>query len=238
MSLDLNAFKLTSSVLEYRYASNFLIWDRVGSFWSNLLTNYPAATLKTAEPNKTHVKISSDLDGVVSIDRAFVSSAGRKPNRQALIDFAEPFTRTLIANLNVTSFTRIGYRTVFSHSFSEKSAASEYFFTNCVPRQFESSYFGIEGAPTEPELGWRWEGNTLGCHVRIGARTINWDFDLPADAPLTEAPDSSRTQHSVNIDIDYYAHADTDVEQVNIKDLLESWARVTRRDIGKMFNGR
>ena len=238
MALDLNGFQLKSSVLEYRYPSNFLIWDQVGTFWSRLLANYPDATVKHADPNKTQIRINSELEGLVGIDRANISTIGKNPDRDTFVDLSERFTKALIEILQISSFSRIGYRNILSRAFPEKSEAAAYVFEFCLPHKLDKSYFGIEGKPLEPELGLRWEGEALGCHVRIAARTVKWDIDIPAEVPISEPSQSSRTQHSVVVDIDYYAHAPTEVEKVNIKELLGLWSRMTRRDIGKLFDGR
>jgi hypothetical protein len=238
MPLDINELSLMSGVLEFRYAPRFVIWDKIGGFWADILANSPDATVKHADPNKTVISISPTLEGTVAIDRAHLSTIASQPDLSVLKKFAKRFTADLVDKLDISVFTRIGFRTIYFKNFKEKAAAYDFVLSNARFPQPNGPHFGFLGAPKEPELALRWEGEKQGCLVRLAAKTQRVDIDFPANFDRLAVPIDQRESHTVTVDVDYYMTSETAVDLVDVDDLLNTWGRVIRRDIGKFLNGK
>src|SRR5689334_1142152 len=108
MPLDLKDFELYSSVLELRYNHRFSIWDRAGSFWTEIAAQSPGSLLKQAEPSKVTVRLGPNAEGTVAIDMAHLSVFYPGADLADLRAIARRFVPGLVSTLFVDFFTRIG----------------------------------------------------------------------------------------------------------------------------------
>lgn len=236
MAIELNEFQLINSTLEFRYPEHFLFWDRSGKFWQRLSEKFTSLSVKMADPNKVSVAIDSHSEASAGIKSAHVTSANPGPNCEKLRDVASFFLPALIDQLKLEYFSRIGMRLKFERSFPTREGAAEYVRSNATLPHLSGRLMNVEGCLLDPEVAMRWESEKNGFHARIMARQVRLDFNLPVEFRQLEPEPNERLRNQVLIDVDYYVHSTTLADQIKADDLVESWTRIIRRDLVKVFN--
>src|SRR4051812_7130852 len=113
MPLVLSQFKLNRAVFEVRYASAFLLWDRAGITWHKLKRKYPEMKVAgNPGPNTQQISLAPDLLAEVHLDRANVHSL-RVGKIESFASTCDDVFRELVDALEVTDFSRLGFRQYF-----------------------------------------------------------------------------------------------------------------------------
>ncbi len=231
MTLDLSKFKLQKVVLEIRYDPAFLLWDNAGTVWFTLRSKFPAQRLKTAQPNQQIMSLSKDLEGTTELDRAFLQGTFPAQDLEAFRAAADIFFSCIIRQLDITDLSRVGMRLIYEKTFESRREASDYVLT-CKPSlQRDGKFFNAEGGKVlDPEFFLRWEGDAIGCSVKVFSVEQRIQVGTPSEFP--EVTPIDVTRNSAILDIDYYAHASMPVSKFNAPALIENWLRTVRRDVG------
>jgi hypothetical protein len=236
MPIEISQFKLQKLVLEIRYDQAFLLWDRAGSIGAGLRSRFPAIKAKIIQPNQQQFSIDKNLDGGVGLDRAFLQSTFPPHDLEQLKAASELYFSMVLDALKISNLSRIGVLSVYEKRFESRQLAADFILT-CQPQlRREGKFFNVEGAKLlDPELFLRWEGDSMGCSVKLYSIEQRIDVEVPDE--LDDIKPIKASRNLALLEIDYYAHASTSVSKFNSSAIMENWVRVVRRDIGGFFGG-
>lgn len=237
MSIELSKFRTVKSVLELRYPTNFLLWDRVGSFWTTLLENSSEPNIKAASPNNTTVQIGHDIEASVAIDKSTIVCAYPGTDLAKLRKLAGQLVPELVHCFSINTFQRIGLRTFYHLSFPDKEAASDYVFSNSSMPRVSGRHLNVEGSAADPEMSFRFEDGNVGFIARLSVKQVNVEVELPMELREEDEKATSKSKTDVVVDLDYYVGSKTETDMVNIDEMIKTWSHVQRRDLGKLFDG-
>lgn len=237
MPINLDDLNPVSATFEVRYAPQFLVWDRSGTIWSKMAAKYPQIANKQVEPNSVAVKLAPCLDAVIQIDKAIITSSLPPTDLTPLKDAAMVLMPMLLDHLPIEKYTRIGMRTIYHKPFPTQLAAVEY-LQQCVSLPSPNGkVMNVDGRVLEQAYSFRWQGEATGFHLRLSAVESRIGMELPAEFLHLKPADSNLTLYRTIVDIDYYSHAQVSVDQVRPDDLIDSWLKLIRRDLSKVFHG-
>jgi hypothetical protein len=106
--MQLADLTLFQSVVEVRYASAYLLWDRSGELWSKLRLRLQGLRMISAEPNQTVFRVADAFEFGVKLESASLNAF--RPNR-TLTQFCEhagEFFPLASEMLEVAEFSRVG----------------------------------------------------------------------------------------------------------------------------------
>jgi hypothetical protein len=234
VAIDLSQFKVQKCVLELRYATAFLLWDRAGSIASQLSKHYPNLKLKEVQPNSQLISVDEHSDAHVKIDSASVTVAFPTSDLNTFKKLASVLFPLVIDKLELDILSRIGFRVFFEKAFKNREGTAAFVaeITRSMPRK--SKYFGFEGKMFEFDHAIRWETEVLGCLARIRTIQNQLDIEIPNDFGALDPVHAEK--HAVQVDADYYAHAPTPIGKFDAVSIIESWYHLIRRDVGEFLD--
>ena len=237
MPINLDDLKPMSATFELRYAPQFMVWDRSGLIWSTIAAQYPKITKRKAEPNAVAVNLAPHLHAVVEIDKAIITLALPPADLAPLKEAAAVLVSMLRHHLPIEKYTRLGLRIIYHKTFPTQRAAEEY-LQQCVALPSPSGkVMNVDGRMLEPAYSFRWEGEAIGFHLRLSAAHARIGMELPVEFLHLMPNDSDLGVNRAIVDIDYYSHAQVSVDQVRSDDLIDSWLKLIKRDMSKVFHG-
>jgi hypothetical protein len=234
MAIDIRDFTLFSAALELRYPPRFLIWDKIGTFWTELIEYHPELRVKKADAKETAVQLDRTTNGVVQIEKAWLVNHLPSNDLKELKGYAKVFVPNLTTILGTQLFTRIGMRLIFSKSFDSRENAAQFLARSLKLPNPQERHLGIEGKLLDPELAFRWEGDKTGYLLRFQSVEQKLEVDLPFEFRDAQPETWKEKRCYVRVDIDYYVHAETRADKVNSEDLIDSWLKIIRREIGSI----
>src|SRR5687768_17381456 len=116
--LELSDFKFSRATIEVRTALNFLLWDRIGTIWSEFKSHHPHLKLMSASPADTSFSLENKLTFNISmkttdvLECTSIAATEFRPS-QTLKGLEEHFSELLsitISQLELVEFTRVGLR--------------------------------------------------------------------------------------------------------------------------------
>jgi hypothetical protein len=120
----LEDLSVESVVFELRYKPAYLLWDSVGGIWSKVVELNPSLESTTAQPN-TQVFSNQDLQMTLELGQLKVATRGPKA-LELLIEKSKEFYDITTRILDVSTFTRAGFRIIRSKSFNDRAAIIKY----------------------------------------------------------------------------------------------------------------
>lgn len=234
MPIDLNQFTFKTANFEVRYASAFLLWDQAGSLWNSVASKFPATVVREASPQTVTVKIGEKSDGTVSLDKTHLSVRRPSGDLRELTLLASAVFPELVSRLQIATFSRVGLRLVFEKATKSKQEASDFVATAGRLHHRKGRHMNVDGRVLDPNLAYRYEGDSLGFLVQLGSKEVTMTLDLPIE--FSDVAEKVTVRNFVTFDIDYYAHGAVATASFDAEALIEEWLHLIRRDAGNVFD--
>jgi hypothetical protein len=236
MAFDISDFKLQRLVVEIRYEPAFLLWDKAGSIGVELRNRFPATKVRIVQPNQQQFSLDKKFAAGVQFDRTFLQGVYPAHNLEDIRTTSEAFFPIVIGALKISDLSRIGLLGVYEKRFESRELASE-FVLKCQPSlRRGGKFFNVDGAKIlDPEFFLRWEGDTMGCSIKLHSLEQRIEVEVPAELDDIQPIDTKR--NVALLEIDYYAHSSTPISKFNAPAIIENWVRIIRRDLGGFVGG-
>jgi len=227
-SLDLSRFKLNHATIEIRFNNAYILWDRAGLIWSKASSKWANLKMGKAEPMVTTFIIDDRYEMSVKLDKAHFIDLKPSSSLKEFMANAELFVTLVAGTLDITEFTRLGFRLIYRKKCDDKVKAADALISTKrinVPR---GKHFNIEGKVLMPSCSLRWEGESTGVRVVLSAQDKRIDLDV---TPGVEEIDPVHIEQSeVVYDIDYYTLKNTTIGQLNVKEWISQAYHLIKRD--------
>jgi uncharacterized protein (TIGR04255 family) len=231
--LNFDDFKVYNLTCEVRYENAYLIYDRTGHIVESLKGTFTNIQVASATPAQSSFT-SSEGTCVVELGASRFTSP--KPGRGAELfaSHCKAFFGAVTSQLNVSIFTRIGFRYIGRREFKlledAKAAVAGLGLTTLKPtKRFNSS-----DGPTE--IVFRWEDSEIGAFFRVRAEP--YTFKLTAPLEYAEVfPETEKKILGVTLDIDYYTVAPVDRDQWEPEEWLLQRYRIMRKETDGILQG-
>jgi hypothetical protein len=228
--MHLDDLELRIATFEIRYDPSFLVWDRSGTLWTALREKFPQLTVAQAAPNEVLAQEGNKRFSA-GAEKAFLMTILPETMPGDFPDQAAMFTKIVSDTLDLKSFTRVGFRTVYFKRFAEGKDAADAMLKLGLLVVPQGRHFGIDdGASLQPEYSVRIEGEALGYTVRVKAQEITINIDLPPELARDDIKSGKETKHELIFDIDYYTTATVLLSQLRVSDWIQQVFHGIRRD--------
>ena len=230
---ELSDFRLMTLSFECRYPSAYLLWDRAGTVWSELIGLKPDLRLIKAEPGETVFRLDEHLEFCVQLG-SFHLTAHNPSSVEEFARVADEFSSLVLRALGIGTLTRIGFRQIFVREFPELDGASAAMLALDLVRLPASPCFGIGAPPSNPRYAIRLEEESKGCTIQVYVHSRDFEPQLPFGWEGAEIQKVQRP--TLSVDFDYYALSAT-VHQMRPEEWILQAAHVIRRDAGQILGG-
>ena len=219
---DYSDYKIDVMTIEARYDPALAIWDKAGEIWAEVQSQFPELQFQSAMPTQ-QVFESNDTTAATELEAFRVSCRGVDAEKR-VVAVAQKLLQVCSVRLKIAVFTRIGFRDIRSHLYSNMDEANSA-VSPLLPEAFtrglidKSKYTAITCSVKQ-------ESDTSGLRTSIRTEeretkvTIPWVVRDRISADLTK-------ENVVVFDSDYYTIGTTRRESLNI----EEWAKQANRTI-------
>lgn len=227
-SLDLSSLKLTQATIEIRFDNLYILWDRAGLVWSKVSSIWKNLKMGKAEPMVTSFLADERYELSLRLGRAHFIDFLPSSSLKEFIENAELFVNLVVDSLDISEFTRLGFRLLYSKKFNDKAEAANSFISTHMLNVPGGKHFNIEGKIIMPKYSFVWEGESTAVKVSLTAQDRKFDLDV---TPGVEELTSVHVERSEIIyDIDYYTLKNTKRGQLNVKDWISHAYHLVKRD--------
>lgn len=232
-------FRLWDAIFEARYDNGWHLWDRAGEIWSSMTSHYPRLRMVAAQPVMTTFRIGTTHEFSVEIDK--MSAKAHRPG-ETLADFggmAKQFVETVSKALQITEFTRLGLRLIFTKEYSALDEASKAMLATGIIKFPSNRRFGmVDPAMVSPEAAIRWEDRDLGVGVRFSALQIATKIELPYgwEGDSIEAPNDGK-RWGLFIDVDSYTKSIVPVDHLKVDEWISMKHRYAKKEFDLILRG-
>jgi hypothetical protein len=229
--LSFSDFKMTLAVCELRYDNAYLVYDRTGLICDELRKLFKGVNVSSASPNQTMLQSEEGSFGLELTQCRFTS---QKPDGKLEIFAAhgKRFFDSVLYNLDIRLFTRIGLRIFLRKDFKELDDAKAAFASLNLVNLRPAERFGAASEPHEILL--RWEGAQIGTMVRLKAETGKIDVILPPEIQ-PEKPEIHKSIIGLVLDVDYYTVAPVERSQWDASSWIPQSLRTIRKNTDSIF---
>ena len=233
-SLSLSNLKLLQATIEIRYNNAYLLWDRSGLIWSKASSKWVNLKIVKADPMVTNFLIDDRYEASVQLEKAHFIDLKPSSSLKEFIANAELFVTLVADTLDLTEFTRLGFRLIYYKRFNNKVEAADSLISTKMINVPSGKHFNIEGKVLTPKYSLKWEGESMGVRVELSAQ--NKKIDLDVKPGMEEIAPVHVERFEIVYDIDYYTLKNTTKGQLNVKDWISQSYHLIKRD-SKVFMG-
>ena|GEM_PF-5900596 len=236
MPIKLADFRLQSIFLEVRYGASFGLWDHAGQIATVLQVAFPELRLDEVKPGVQNFRLDRNTAAEVGLERTTIATHYPEANLDKFKAAADVLSDAILVGLRPVEFTRIGLRLFYEKVFASRDDAAKYLGSVHPVFSKEGKLFNVEGGRVlDGDIFLRWEGDALGCTVKILSQEKTLEVVAPPDFP--DVSSISSKKRMVLVDIDYYAHGATPVAKFKASAVIDSWVKIIRRDVERFVNG-
>ena len=227
-SLDLSSFKLNQATMEIRFNNAYTLWDRAGQIWSKASSKWSNLKMGKAEPMVTKFLVDDRYELSIKLDVAHLIDLTPSSNLKEFMANAELFVTLVADTLDITEFTRLGFRLIYCKRFPNKTEAADSLISTKMISVLSGKHFNIEGKVLMPNYSLRWEGVSMGVRVALLARDKK--IDLNVNPGMEEITPVHVERSELIYDIDYYTLKNTKKGQLNVKEWISQAYHLVKRD--------
>jgi hypothetical protein len=229
--VSVSDFKMTLAVCELRYENAYLIYDRTGVVCSDLRKLFPSLTVVSAAPNQTILRTEEE-SFAIELTQCRITSQKLDSKLELFASHGKRFFESVLYNLDIKAFTRIGLRVFFRRDLKDLDEAKAAFASLKLVNLAPVERFGAASEPHEIML--RWESNQIGATLRLNAQSGAIDVLLtPETAP--EKPEIHKVLHGLFFDVDYYTVAAVERSQWDAEAWIPQSIRTIRKSVDSIF---
>ena len=233
--LAVSNFKVDNVAFEVRYDNAYLLWDRAGHVWWELLKTFPSLEMAEAQPALTAFTLDDYTSFNVHLDKSFVVSKVSDYPFKDVLKYADALVATITSQLKIEMFTRAGFRVTHAREFPSREDAVEVLLGSGIFSPPAGTMFGVSKARVSPDFNIRWEGENSGTLVRVKVESRKLESKSP---PGFEEFESKTVEKFVLVlDFDYYNTGTISVGQFRASDWINSASHLIRKDFDKFLRG-
>lgn len=227
-SLDLSNLKLTQATMEIRFDNAYILWDRAGLVWSKTSSIWSNLKMGKAEPMVTTFLVDDRYELSVQLGKAHFIDMLPSSSLKEFMTNADLFVSLVVDSLEISEFTRLGFRLLYSKKFKDKTEAANALMSTNMVSIPSGKHFNIEGKILMPKYSMRWEGESTGVRVSLTAQDKKIDLDV--NPGIEELTPVHVERSEVIYDIDYYTMKNTKKGQLNVKEWISQAYHLVKRD--------
>ena len=207
--LSFSDFKPALAVCEIRYDNAYLIYDRTGLICDDLKRSFTDFAVINASPNQTVLRSE---EGSFGLELNLCRFTTQKPDIQlaAFAAHSERFFDSVLYNLDVKVFTRVGLRLRLRKEFKDLAGAQAALLSLRLVNAPPGERFGASAEPREIMV--RWEGEQIGTSLRLSVSDATVDVFLPPELEAKQ-PEIHKSFFMLELDLDYYTVAPVERSQ-------------------------
>jgi hypothetical protein len=233
LPLALEDLNFSQLAFELRFAHSYLLWDRAGQIWQEVLRIFPTVTVANAAPNNILFR-DGPVDLHVEPNRATFQIFSRDALKN--IPAVAEFLRMATSVLEIQTFNRMGLRMIYSKVFPTKEDAASELMKVGFLRIPEGRHFGVDGLILNPEIAFRKEEGSKGFSIRMKAEGVEFKVEIPYLWQHIAKP-VQEVVETLTVDIDSYIQGTIIRSQIGFEEWITQAMHVIRRDTNEFLGG-
>jgi len=239
--LRFDDLQLYLAAFEVRYGASYLIWDKAGAIWSEVLRFVPELKMRQAEPNRTVFEsdggaLGKEIQLTVQPSSLNISAILPEKKLGRFTEIAEHLSNTSSKYLQVSEYTRVGLRVSFNRDFETPEDAAATVLSTARISAAEHPQFGVNAKTIAMEYSIRREDGKNGFVLWLKAQTLQFESEPPFGlGPYLKPLHEKRNRAS--IEVDSFLMAPVSVSQIRIADWIAQTYHIIKRDISRFLEG-
>jgi hypothetical protein len=236
--ISFDDLKLETISFEARFEPSYLIWDKAGAIWSEVLKFFPELKMRQAEPHHTVFGLSEGHELQVVVQSSSIAITAILPDKKLEVfsDITEHVMDSCARHLLISEYSRLGLRASFIKEFDTPAAAADAVISTGYVRAPTQQEFGVSSSPIGVEYSIRREDGKNGYVLWLKAQSIKIEaepaFGLgPYMKPIHEM------RHKLSLEVDSYLMARASVSQIRFTDWIAQTYHIIRRDGSRLLEG-
>jgi len=206
---------------ELRFDEAYHIWDKAGALWSYMHSIAPDLRPAAVQPNQQTLA-SKNMQLTLELTQLRINVRGPKA-LENLLEFGDHFYLKATELLRLSSFTRLGYRSIRTKIFASETEALV--ATQPFAPKMTLPKLGQSAKLVGFTVSTRTEGDTAGVSAALKLEKREVNISAPWDA-MPFMDDVKLKEFVMFLDCDYFTLGETDQEALN----AELWiAQADRR---------
>jgi len=189
-----------------------------------------------ANPGMTKFVLDDRFQMVVQLDKCYVIDNRASSTLADFMETGEILVNCVTTNLELSKFTRLGFRLTYIKDFADKTSAAEFLIGTKMMAIPEGKHFNIEGKVLMPRYSLVWEGESTGIRSILEVQSQKIDLE-PQIEVIDEIPPFHVEKHRFIYDVDYYTLQPTSRGQLNVKEWISQAYHLIKRDSKVFFGG-
>ncbi len=220
---------------ELRFENGYLYWDNTGNTWKEILDTWPSVKGEIINPQEANLVMPDEDITLRFSPTVFLLGQTYPLNLDSICEFGDSAYDTVMKQLDVMVFTRVGNRFMYSLKLDSSEKAVELmkktgFFA--VPEDKKSK---IGDTLKDPGMKFTIvRADEIGYNVNIAYFSRKLDVKLPR--PLKYKLDMSQFSESgLLIDIDYHTLKPVERGKIKTSELIRKNKKDIKYIIGNLF---
>src|ERR1700728_33457 len=237
--LEFDDLHLYFAAFEVRFDDSYLIWDRSGAVWSDILRRFPELKLKHVEPNRVAFGTSRDDDEMqIAVQVGLVNVSVVLPDKklERLTRAATHVTEVAANRLEVDKYLRVGLRTQFTMDFEKPEDAVAAILSTGLVKLPDGPHFGLNATPASVEYSIRTEDGKNGFSLWLKTDTVKIDLEPPFGfGSYTNGV--HETRYRAILDVDRFIMSPVLSSQLRVEDWVAQTLHIIKRDGERLLGG-
>jgi hypothetical protein len=237
--LTANDLSLRRCTFEMRYDPTYLLWDRAGNLWTQVLTAYPEAKpFGEVRPNMAQFTNGDNLFSA-DLGKAYVIADKKNVERNAFVQTAATFADIVMNVLEINETTRLSFRAQFERRTKDAKEAIE-LLTQVLSPNLESPISLTDLRIERLDETRQWKSKAADLTVRLRTEEqhlqVSPNFGLPEEISRVLHFDDHR--HYVIADIDYAVTARASRGKLNFAEWIRQGWTIVHDGLPKLLASR
>lgn len=222
--LTFDDFSIDLLTFELRFDNAYLMWDRVGTYWTRLQATIPDLKLLSVQPNQQTMETK---DAQIVLDLGLLRVSTRGPKAFALMtDYSQLVYQTGCDLLELSTFTRVGYRSVRTKVYKDKSLALAE-VASFGPKM-SCHALGDNAHEVSFNLTGRFENDSSGLNATLKVEQREVKINVPWEA-LPHLENFTKNETVAYLDADFYTIGTTSRDALSADIWLRQADKLVKR---------
>ncbi len=229
--MKIENFDLAKIVMEIRYESAYLLWDRCGTVWTEATSIWPGLKPMDINPNRQSFRLKDKYEFHIELDKSFMIAHYCKA--KDICEDQERFIRLVSNSLNIEAYERIGTRFIYELECEDIKEGGKKIYETGLTKLPAGPFLNVDGNVTPRHISFLNENEDTGVKVDFQMVTKKFEIEKPLGVKEFDYPQLDKKV--LLFDVDYYTKKIVLPGQLNVSEWVKQVDHSIKRDSQKLF---
>jgi hypothetical protein len=231
--MKIEDFDLAKIVIEIRYKSAYLLWDRCGSIWREASSIWPSLKPTNVEPNRQSFRVDNKYEFGIELNKSFMIAHYCKAKN--IKDDQEAFIDLVRKCLKIDTYERVGTRFIYELECESVEDGAKKFSETGLVKCPTGPFLNIDGNIKPRHISFLNEDEDTGVKVDLQTAVKKFEIEKPLGVKEFDYPQLDKK--ILLLDVDYYTKKALLPGQLNVAEWVKQVDHAIKRDAQKLLGG-